>query len=86
MCRSLEFTGGIGFSCNCGKDKYDGEILKLQSNVSNTQDRILRLNVEYVQLRDALSEILHLESGSLSDAQEIAYSALQKGSNVNGKT
>jgi len=78
-CRSLEFTGGIPWPCNCGKARHDAEMVDIQGRLSSEQRRAARLEVEREQLRDALSEILHLSEAdnTFSDAQEIAYSALQ---------
>jgi len=77
-CRSLEFTGGIGWPCNCGRAVLDAEKERYEGLLSAEYRRYATSHERANRLHDALSEILHLEAGAtLSDAQEIAYSALQ---------
>lgn len=72
-CRSLEFTGGVGFPCDCGKARHEAEIADIHGRLSAEQRLSGRLEVELAQYRDALSEILHGEDLTIEDAREIAY-------------
>lgn len=77
-CRSLEFTGGIPWPCDCNAVKHDAEVGHLQGRLSGEQRRAARLEAERNTLRAALSEIFHLgDEATLDDAREIAYSAVQ---------